>query len=327
MKNKRLLILPLVVLTVSSCAINVHHETNDYILTLKHEKEDLRILQLTDPHLSAKDDDEAHYAIMQKTIDKAGEIDLIVVTGDLFTFASKETAKHFFNFLDSQGCPWTVTFGNHDEQCSFSIDWMTKTLNEWGNNCYFIDQQDDDVTGNCNFVINVMHGEDLFEQLFIMDSNRYYFGSSFGYDFFKQDQIDWYSRVVHDTTIQYGLTDSLMFYHIPLPEVNDAWNAAQEDPSLLKHGSKGEKCCPPDINSGFFDVIDELNSTKGMYFGHDHVNDFAVTYRDVDFVYGVKSTNRIYFDEAKLGGLVINVKKDHSLVYEQIFSTYEEATK
>lgn len=325
MKRKPIFLFSGVIALCLSACSGVKHDMSDYILELPY-KSDYRILQLTDTHIGDKDNCELHYKFMDLTIKEANP-DLIVITGDVFTFASRHTAKEFFSFLDSYEVPWTLTFGNHDEQCYFSIDWLTNVLNNYGSNCIFKDIQDDDVQGNANFAINLMDGEDVFEQLIIMDSNRYYYGSYFGYDYFKQNQIDWYSNLVDYTTEQNGgeVVPSLMFYHIPLPEVNDAWAAAIEDESLnINGGELGEAPCNPKYNSGFFDVIKDKGSTHGMYFGHDHVNNFIVRYEGIDFGYGLKATDRVYYTETLLGGRVISIANDHSLSYEDIYHTYEE---
>ena len=313
-------------LVLSSCSSGVKHSVDEYMLKLDY-KSDYRILQLTDVHLGDKDALEDHFKFMDLTV-KDSNPDLIVVTGDLFTFASRGTATEFFKYLDSKGVPWTVTFGNHDEQCYFSVDWMTGVLNEYGSHCVFKDIQDDDVQGNANFAINLMKGSSIFEQLIIMDSNRYYYGDYFGYDYFKQDQIDWYSDLVDYTTEQNGgvAVPSLMFYHIPLPEVNDAWNYAQENPLAVVYseGVMGEAACCPEHDHHFFDVIKNKHSTHGMYFGHDHINNFIVKYEGIDFGYGIKATDRVYYDETLLGGRVITLRPDHSLAYENIYHKYSE---
>ena len=333
--KKGLFIFPgILAMSLTACATGVKHNISEYIKELDYTSNN-RILQLTDIHLGDQDDFEKHFKFMDLTINEANP-DLIVVTGDLFTFASKSTAKRLFSYLDSKGKPWTVTFGNHDEQCYFSVDWLTSLLNNYGSNCVFIDKQDDNVQGNANFAINLMKTEGgvrkIHEQLIIMDSNRYYFGSYMGYDYFKQNQIDWYKELVNYTTEQNGgvVVPSLMFYHIPLPEVYDAWDKAQDGSgdAILKYGERGEDPCSPDFNSGFFKVIDELNSTTGMYFGHDHINNFIVTYKtpevDIDFAYGIKSTDRVYYGDSMLGGRVIILKDDHSVEYQHIYHTYAE---
>ena len=334
MKHIKLL-LPLIVgLTLSSCATGIRHNIQEYIAGSIDYHNDFKILQLTDTHLGDKDDKEMHYKFMDLTINEANP-DLIVVTGDLFTFASRSTALSFFDYLDSKGKPWTVCYGNHDEQCYFSVDWLTGQLNarckSAASKCIYNDLQDDDVQGNCNFAINLMDGTNVFEQVIIMDSNRYYYGSYFGYDFFKQDQIDWYkSLVTYTRGLPGGATaESLMFYHIPLPEIDKAYEngTVVVDEGPEPHVDvKRENTCPPDTNSGFFDVIKNptYSNTKAMFFGHDHVNTFRREYEGVVFSYGVKATDRIYYDEDLLGGQVITIHNDHTLSYKRIFHTYKE---
>ena len=322
----------LVAISLTACSLGKHHNISEYILdkslTFNEEKGEFTILQLTDIHLGDKDNQDLHLKFMDLTVKDANP-DLIVVTGDVFTFAGKATAQRLFGWLDSKGVPWTVTWGNHDEQCYFSVDWMTGYLNEMGSNCYFKDIQDDDIQGNSNFAINLNKGGKLFEQIIVMDSNRYDFNPGHGlyYDAFKQNQIDWYSELVDYTAKiegaelnAQGVVESLMFYHIPLPEINDAYEANKAE----LDGVKNETTCPPDYNTGFFKVIKDKGSTHAMFYGHDHINDFRAEYQGVLFAYGVKATSSIYSQDDLLGGQTIKIKADHSLQIDRIFHTYAE---
>ena len=324
MKKKLFSFLAASLISLTSCnASNVHHEISEYLVGTIPYTNNFRILQLTDVHIGDKDDQDIHYKFMQNTINHANA-DMIIVTGDLFTYASKTTITRFFDFMDSQGKPWTVTWGNHDEQIYASIDWMTGVLNNYGSHCLFKDIQDDDVFGNANFAIDLMDGTDVFERLIIMDSNRYHYGFDYnGYDYFHQDQIDWYKEMVNYKKGANPIK-SLMFYHIPLPEVNDAWEYALNNPGAKEYGERNENPCPPKYNSGFFDVIKAEQSTTAMFFGHDHINDFRVTYEGVTFSYGIKATNRIYHSEEMLGGQVIVLKNNHTLDYEPLLFKYSE---
>ena len=307
-------------LALSACGTR-EYKPQDYILEMNY-KSDFRILQLTDIHLSDKDDRDIQFKFMDKLYESANNPDLVVVTGDLFTFAGKDTAKSLLKYFDSKNIPWTVCFGNHDEQCYFSVDWLTDVLTNYGSNCLFKDLQDDNVNGNCNFAINLMKDGKVHDQLFIMDSNRYNFNlSQLGYDCFKEDQINWYESVVKYTKEQNGgeTANSLMFYHIPLPEVNAAWEEGNKI-----YGEKREASCPPDHDYGFFAKIKELGSTKAMFFGHDHINNFEVDYQGVKFCYGIKSTDRIYHDEDMMGCQTITIHDDHSLTIDRYYHTYAE---
>ena len=319
MKNKLTALAFISLLALSACGTK-EYQPQDYILEMNY-KSDFRILQLTDIHLSDKDDKETQFKFMDLLYQDANNPDLVVVTGDLFTFAGKDTAKSLLKYFDSKKIPWTVCFGNHDEQCYFSVDWLTETLSKYGSYCMFKDLQDDKVNGNCNFVINLKDGGKVHDQLFIMDSNRYNFSfSQLGYDCFKEDQINWYSDIVNYTTAQNGgVVNSLMFYHIPLPEINAAW----EEGTHID-GEKREASCPPDHDYGFFGKIKELGSTSAMFFGHDHINNFEVDYQGVKFCYGIKSTDRIYHDEDMMGCQTITIHDDHSLKIDRYYHTYAE---
>ena len=62
----------------------------------------------------------------------------------------------------------------------------------------------------------------------------------------------------------------------------------------------------------------------GMYFGHDHINNYIINYDGIHFGYGIKATDRVYADDSMLGGRVIKLANDHSLSYEDIYHTYAE---
>ena len=327
-RNKISILLLSTILTLTGCNIKGKtYDASEYILESPY-KDDYKILQLSDIHFANKDNQQLHLDFLKLTIEDANP-DMIIATGDLFTFADRITAKRLFRFFDSFEIPWTVTFGNHDEQCYFSIDWLTKHLNTSYKYCLFKDILDDDVFGNANFAINLTKDNKVFEQLIIMDSNRYYYGSDYlGYDYIKEDQIDWYERVVNYTTLNNNneVVPSLLFFHIPVPEFEIAWNDYQEGKDGVEYvsGGKKEDVCCPKTNSGFFTKIKQLDSTKGIFVGHDHVNDYILKYQGIYLSYGIHSTNRIYYDDSLLGGRTITIHNDHSLSFGSIFHSYQE---
>lgn len=340
MKRKKLFysLIAILPLALSSCASGVQHSLEEYVSREIQYVDDFTILQLTDTHIADKDNQDRQFDYIRKVVSEADKkaeelhgaghkVDMIIVTGDLFTFASSGTMKRYFDLLESFDRYWTVTFGNHDEQVYFSIDYMTGYLNDLAakpnSKCVFKDIQDDNITGNCNHAVYLKNGNEVFEQLIMMDSNRYHYGFDYnGYDWFKQDQIDWYAGMVGSVTQNWSDARSLMFYHIPLPEVDAAYEEAKAAGTL--DGVKREASCPPKYNSGFFDVITDLHNTDAMFFGHDHINDFYVTYKGVIFSYGLKTDDRIYSDDDLLGGQLITIENDHSINIDRVFVAYEE---
>ena len=306
MKHNKLAALALLSSLLLTACGSKAYASKDYILSLPW-KDDFKIIQLSDIHLANKDDQDKQFDFLRSTINHAnstGKADLIVTTGDLFTFADKATARRLFSFFDSFEIPWTVTWGNHDEQCYFSIDWVTGLLNDLTNSgnsyCVFKDIQDDEVFGNANFAINLVENGVAHTQVIIMDSNRYNFGEYIGYDYIKQNQIDWYKNLTDYSKVNNEYVTSLLFFHIPLPEFADAWKLHEQDPVnyplLFEGGVNDEACSCPLINSGFFDVL-KTHGSKGVFVGHDHIDNWAMVYQGVTLSYGVTSTDRIYAEK------------------------------
>lgn len=332
MKNKLFLIaLPLVTMCLSSCGQKNKYTPDQYMLDLPGFVGDqYKILQLSDIHLGNKDDLEKHFKFLDLTINEA-KPDLIVLCGDIFTFADNRTATSLFKFFEEHKIPWTATFGNHDEQTYFTITELTRSLNAIGENggyCYFKDIHDDDIYGFSNFCINLTDGKNTKFQVYLIDSNRYHYGSYMGYDVIHPDQIQWYEEMVKFSKNKYGDVKSFAFYHIPVPEYQTAYDLAKagspEAHFINGHSDLREQVSCPKENSGFFSKEVELGSTIANFVAHDHVNDCAVEYKGISLYYGVTSTDRIYADGDKMGGLLITINSDSTFTTKNIYHTYEE---
>jgi len=330
MKVKTLLLIPaLFAISLTSCSSEgKRHDPLEYKAgeIVLEEGESFDILQLCDIHLSNKDNQQLQLDFISLTINDAinSGVDLIVLDGDSFTFADKTTAERLFNFLDGFGVHWTITFGNHDEQAYFSVTWLTEHLNNRNGLCIFKDIQDDDVNGNANFYIDIKDNKNkLFERVYLLDSNRYYFSEYMGYDYIKQNQIDWYKRIVEGTEF----CESIAFFHIPLPEFEIAmklYDNKQFDQVEYLGGSHGEGVSCPKNNSKFFDAILEMATTKAIFCGHDHENDLALKYKGIVLSYGTNSTDRIYSDSNMMGGQLITIEQDHQMTLTRIHHSYSE---
>lgn len=348
------------VFCLTSCNTHaVRYDLDRYYLELPW-KSDFNILQLTDLHISNMSDNDKQFKFIKKTVDKAREIlnkdpDLIVITGDLFTFANKSDAIATFDFFDSLQIPWAPTWGNHDEQNYFSVSWLTSQLNarsdariakSSNSYCVFRDLQDDDVFGNANYVINLVEGEGttkkIKEQLFIFDSNRYNYGEGFGYDYIHYDQIDWYERIVVANTTHTEASDnptpSLAFFHIPFPEFEEGYQNASknekgwtffEDEDGKTYKNHDTSTGDPKKNTGLFTKMVDLKSTKGVFIGHNHTSDYLLqcdinAASNIKLCCGVKSTNKVYCDEDRLGGQIIRLNDEGDFKIKRIYTKYSE---
>lgn len=316
--------------------------------------DEFKILQLTDVHigggwLTKTKDYKAINAVANMVT--AEKPDLVIITGDMVfpvgaygaTFNNKEEIILFATLMEKLDVYWTVTFGNHDSEWYSFYDRQAVadiySDSRW-TKCLFED--DGDLYGCGNSVIKIKNSSGIVTQaLFTMDSNSYMsdkltdallaaFSSS--YDTFHDDQIEWYRQEVtkiHNENIALDpacpMFKSLLFFHIPLLETREAYNqylqAGCQDTEDVQwlYGAVEESdpyVYSSPIDTDMFETIVELGSTQAMFFGHDHVNNIALTYKGINMEYGMSVDYLAYLgiDEVgkQRGCKVITVQPDGS---------------
>lgn len=307
---------------------------------------DFKVMQLTDVHLCGGlfgivDDKKAMNAIASMIT--AEKPDLVVITGDISfavpwagTLNNKYAHDMMIRFMENLGVYWTVAFGNHDSE---PYNYYNRSdvagfyEDESLEYCLF-DRGPEDVFGQCNHAITVRNSDGLVtKSIIVMDSNDYteesFLGFDWVYDNIHQDQIEWYRGIVNRysdynksvlstlpeaekpanlddfTTVQ-----SLLFVHIPIMEVRDAYDeylaAGEKDTENVKHhfGKVGEEApyvyCS-EIQEEMFETMLELGSTGAMFFGHDHINNIVLEYKGIIFSYGYSVDYFAYFGIDKKG--------------------------
>lgn len=288
------------------------YDQAEYFSLTKKTGKDFKILQLTDTHFTGLFFlDNQTEDIMRECVKKT-EPDLIIITGDLaFTPYNGQVYKRIVKIMDSFDIFWTFNFGNHDSTGSANKARLVEIAKS-SSKCIF-SQGPSNIHGVGNFIINIKDsGGNVLTPLIIMDSNehRKYDGKS-GYDYIYPDQVEWYKWAVNGFTQNGGVVmPSLLFIHIPFPEYFDAYEAVledREDIATLMYGKKLEPNCAPMENTGLFDEILSLGSTKAVFCGHDHINDYAVDYKGVKLVYGLNSGMGSYGNDHNKGGTLITI--------------------
>jgi hypothetical protein len=273
---------------------------------------DFKIMHITDTHigggcLSRGEDKKAFNAVAAMIAYE--KPDLVIATGDISsayvtsgTFNNKYAHQYFSRFMENLGVYWTVTFGNHDAEATnfYNKDAVAKMYeNDEFKYCLF-SSGPEDVSGQGNHVINVKNSKgDVTQCLIMIDTHSFTeddpFGIVWDYDWVKEDQIEWYKDVIELYCKGEKTTKSLVFFHIPLLEVREAYweyvnNGCQntEDVKFIK-GNPGEKdpvVFPSETKTALFDTMVELGSTQGMFYGHDHLNNFVLEYKGIIMSYG-----------------------------------------
>lgn len=316
---------------------------------------DLKVMQLTDVHIgggwmSLKKDSMAINAVAAMV--QAEKPDLVIVTGDVSypvffqagTFNNLSSAKIFAALMEKLGVYWTVAFGNHDTE-AYSF-YSREEISDFYSNpdfkyCLF-QKGPEDVDGYGNQVINVKNSKGIITQsLYIFDSHSYtdndYFGIMWKYDNIHENQVDWYRLNVNMLNAQnnarfseLGMEEtsdikSLAFFHIPLTEQREAWYEYMEngfkDTENVKYvygkAGEGKKIIYCGMGQDdLFETMQELGSTKGIFCGHDHDNNFSIYYKGIRMTYGYSvdylAYVGIYKRGAQRGCTIITVSPDGS---------------
>lgn len=324
----------------------VEYDRDTGVYTLTAQREDFKILQLTDVHLgeslTTTDTDrkalQACYDLIRET-----QPDLVIVTGDIayaipaYTFSDNNLAAMgtFIDFMERIGIPWAVTYGNHDNEPSsryndaqaFGGLFRHYQSAEDGAALYSADVQPN-VYGRYNQYLRIENADgSLNRVIFLVDSNDYVKGPNAvrEYDSVHPDQIQWYSDTIDALTETEGrVVPSFVFMHIPFPAFQSAQDAlsvgAPEAEYLFGRNEENVSC--PKQDTGFFDTIVEKGSTQAVFVGHDHLNNMAVRYRGVDLVYS-KSIDYVAYpgiaDQiAQRGGTLITLTPDGGYEIEQV---------
>lgn len=290
--------------------IEYDESTGTYTITTKKDR--YKILQLTDIHLggsifSLEKDRKAFDACYQLLA--YTRPDLVIVTGDLVfpmgvisgSRNNKAPVIQFANFMKKTGIPWAFTYGNHDTEEIATLnrkefDEMMKSLSYQSSKNLLYPYMQPKIHGRNNQMIEIRkEDESLIQALFLLDSNEYILGTSKRkeYDYIHDDQVEWYESKVLQLNEQEGdIVSSMMFFHIPLKDYIEANECCESgsDEVIYYYGVLGEKTkekiCSSKHESKLFETAVRLQSTKAMFFGHDHYNNQSIEYRGIRMTYG-----------------------------------------
>jgi 3',5'-cyclic AMP phosphodiesterase CpdA len=290
--------------------------------------EAFKVIAFTDTHLDAnkeKGNYTLEYIIRNVVNEKP---DLVIFVGDNITGGlNGRRTRQLARTMEKLGVYWDLVLGNHegDNVWSISRKKMVKIFSSCDHCLLEADKKytsdGELVWGYGNHVINLADSEGVTRSLFFIDGGAYMteedqkkYDAEYEdkgcncYDYVKDSQIRWYEETVSDIAKKNGRTEpvaSVVFDHIALPEYRiayekitgetavtqnvPAYNVKDEDGDFMIMGQRRETICCSGHNSGFFDAILKAGSTDLVVCGHDHVNDFVLSYKGVTLAYNVPS--------------------------------------
>ena len=274
--------------------------------TLRFKKGLFKIVQITDLHykLGVKASEQGLACVREMV--QTEKPDLVVVTGDIiYSAPADSTLSVALKTFAQLGVPFCMTFGNHD------YDFKTPAVALYNQmqktpNCVMSVLQGKNT--DYSLPILASNGKRTAAVLYCIDThNKPAIGGIGGYQWISHNQITWYRQrsMVYKQKNGGKPVPSLAFLHIPLPE----FNYATDNTQCPMYGSRLEKAYSPSINSGMFASIKEMGDIMGVFCGHDHDNDYAVSYFNVLLAHGRFSGGNTEYNHLTRGARVIVLKE------------------
>lgn len=282
---------------LSSCKNYEIIYTDDDPFVLEMKGDSLKVLQLTDLHLTYGYDyrDRKTFRLI-KDLNEQDDYDLIVITGDMSMSPSgPKLFSKLIKFMESLETPWTFVFGNHETDFNSYEDYLRRIPSDT-EYLYFKVGPKLENGGVGNFHFTMTKDGIPYYRLYMLDSKAErddYTKEEGQYDYLSTAQVSWYSNLVEDDTV-----DSLVFMHIPLRqyiEVDDYDGLFLED-MVYAQG----------VDTGFFDAMILHGKSKAIFVGHDHLNDFLFFKDGIILAYG-RATGWNGYGHLRKGGRHIEI--------------------
>lgn len=275
--------------------------------SLKFNKDGkFKIVQFTDVHYIHGNPKSAISIERINEVLDAEKPDLVLFTGDvIYGKPAEEGMRTILNLAADRKIPFGFTFGNHDDEQGLTRKQLFDIIRTIP---YNLTDSVAGVSGASNYIIPLKSADGKKDAaiLYCLDSHSYsQINGIGGYDYIKFDQIQWYRENSARYTQQNGGTPlpSLAFFHIALPE----YNQAASDETAILTGTRKEKACAPQLNSGMFASMKEMGDILGVFVGHDHDDDYAVFRKGILLAYGRYTGGDTVYNNLTNGARVIEM--------------------
>ncbi|EGC32943.1 hypothetical protein DICPUDRAFT_37481 [Dictyostelium purpureum] len=314
---------------------NIKSNNDKPILKFKSDKT-FKIIQFTDLHYGYGGYYDTMTLDSQISILEKEKPDFVMFSGDMISgnllhFNQTKIYEYYWDLftgpLVERKIPWAITMGNHDAEGLLKVDDLIEMDQSFeysltkrgprnipGAANYHLKIYSSNSTRNRHDNNSDIHQE---EEQFSNNGNKENVDvSSFIYifdsDSKKCDRLDW--GCINNGQVQWFKNisnfnqkkNSISFVHVPPIEVIDLWNNHDEIEGSFDEPS----CCFDDGNSHFVRALLDQGDIRGLYFGHDHKNDFHGNYKGMDMGYGRKSGFGSYSSKKPLGARIIQLNED-----------------
>ncbi|NCB92622.1 MAG: metallophosphoesterase [Clostridia bacterium] len=246
-----------------------------------HKDGTFKIMQMTDIHYEdGSSEDLQTVALMRKLI-RLEQPDFIMLSGDtVFNENNIANLSKAVEPITESGIPWSYIFGNHDTEKGAGYEKLyEEVLKQKGCMAY---HDPDSGKGLGNHTIKIMGNDGQMKwTVFGLDSGNYNCLEHMeGYAYLDRTQVEWYQRKIKELEKENADFGALTFLHIPLKEFLEVWDYE------VCYGEKNEGICCSRLNTGMFAAMQEVGHTRGVFAGHDHVNEYYGKLYGITLGYG-----------------------------------------
>lgn len=269
-----------------------------------------KIVQFTDIHEGPEKD--KSISLMNRILDYE-KPNMVVLTGDNIDGKCKtidDVKKAINNIagpMENRKIPWAIVFGNHDDEHEMMTkEEMMNLYMTYKYNLSEVGYKTFDRIGNYNILIESSKRKIPKFNIYMIDSGKYAPSFIGGYDWIKLTQIYWYKKTALNLKRNYNrIIPAIMFFHIPLRNFKKAWETGLID------GERFEEESVAKINLCLFSKVIKTGDVKGIFTGHDHLNNYCAALRGIRLGYaGYMGYGTYGKDDIPRGARVFLINED-----------------
>lgn len=277
-----------------------------YYTTVLEFDESMNILLMTDLHFKNVFD-----FLTIELMDKVVELthpDLIILVGDnTFTPFNGEALNLLIKTMDAYKVPWTLVYGNHDDNGRHTKNYMSNQLLHTNHSIFSFGPND--FSGSGNQIILFKTNETFVHAFYLLDTVST--GEISPKITEHQESFYRWAVLGLESLTQESIISSLIT-HVPLPEMV---LARMESNPLFGNNQEASSV---NMETTIFDTLLNLGSTKYTFHGHDHVNNASYLYQGIQMTYVTQVGMTTYGDRSKKGGTLLILNQDGTLEISHI---------
>lgn len=191
------------------------------------EDGEFAVLKINDTHFfdGVCHSDAQTLADLKVILDKT-PCDLIVVNGDMVdgfnlksSYNKQQAIRLFAELLESYDIPWTFAPGNNDSEIDGENEDVIAFLMQYEN---FVCGNEEGVDGDMQFFIDLTYEGKTAHTIVIMDSHARSPKAIGGYDYIKENQINWLLQGIEERKVKTSI-----FFHMNTPAFKTAYEEGE----------------------------------------------------------------------------------------------------